>query len=129
MVKSALILLIWWQQKDISKLADLYVDIFYLIRVDKKYTFLDYLPTTYYPPPLVNLVKECPLNIQDVWDGPTLTDLLPRWFMTCSDILASIGKCFNGLIKIWRHLSRSAHMNNQYESLISRIFHLFTSLY
>ena len=30
--------------------------------------------------------------IQDVWDGPTLTDLLLRWFMTYSDILASIGR-------------------------------------
>ena len=35
-----------------------YVDIFYLVRVDKKSTFLDYLPT---PSPLVNVVKECPL--------------------------------------------------------------------
>ena len=35
-----------------------YIDFFFLIRVvDKKSTCLDYLP-----PPLVNVVKECPLS-------------------------------------------------------------------
>ena len=37
-----------------------YVDISYLIRVSKKSTFLDYLPT---PPSLVNVVKECSLAV------------------------------------------------------------------
>ena len=38
-----------------------YVDIFYLKRVDKKVNILDYLYT--YPPPLVNVVKECPPRV------------------------------------------------------------------
>ena len=44
----------------------LYVDIFYLIRVNKKSTFSDYLPIDFliksmtYPLSLLNLVKECP---------------------------------------------------------------------